>query len=418
MQVFIRRSLSAFSGKRGAAVVAILWTVLIVSAAAWNIQSEWTVTLRLARAAALANYNKDLMYRRWAAGHGGVYAPITDQTPPNPYLANMPERDIFTPSGRALTLINPAYMTRQVYELSAEQYGVRGHITSLKPIRPENAPDEWERQALQAFETGQPEAAEVVVMDGTRYFRLMRPLITEERCMGCHAFQGYKVGDIRGGISVAVPLAIYDEVARAHVTSTILIAGLAWLVGLGGGLIVYQSWRRATINRERYQKALQESEARFRLLAENSTDMISRHDLQGVYLYASPACLALLGYKPEELVGHPAFEFIHPEDNPVVEQSRLSIINQPAAFTTTYRVRRKDGGYLWLETISHTLFDETGAPVEIHATSRDITERKRVEDALRESEILMRSAVEAASGGRGRGGTRRPHRREEWRRGR
>jgi hypothetical protein len=90
---------------------------------------------------------KDVVYRRWNAGHGGIYVPVTDETPPNPYL-EVPERDITTQSGVVLTLMNPAYMTRQVHELGAKAFGIQGHITSLNPIRPANAPDSWEARAL------------------------------------------------------------------------------------------------------------------------------------------------------------------------------------------------------------------------------------------------------------------------------
>lgn len=57
-----------------------------------------------------------------------------------------------------------------------------------------------------------------------------------------------------------------------------------------------------------------EGEELYLLLTENSTDMISRHTSEGVYTYASPACRSLLGYEPEELVGHSAYEFFHPDD--------------------------------------------------------------------------------------------------------
>ncbi len=128
---------------------------------------------------------------------------------------------------------------------------------------------------------------------------------------------------------------------------------------------------------------LAESESRFRLLAENSTDMISRHDTKGNYIYASPASRTLLGYEPEELVGHSAFEFIHPDDIPITDQTRSEIIKQPIDSTTVFRIRRKNGDYVWVETTSHTIFDkETGNALEIHAASRDVSERKRVEGAL------------------------------------
>ncbi len=134
----------------------------------------------------------------------------------------------------------------------------------------------------------------------------------------------------------------------------------------------------------RTREALRLSEMDFRLLAENSTDMISRHDENGKYLYVSPACRALLGYDPEELVGHSAFEFVHPEDISKVDESRSSIIEQPIISTTVFRTRCKNGNYKWLETISHTVFDkDTDAVYEIHAASRDVTERKRTEEELK-----------------------------------
>ena len=94
------------------------------------------------------------LFRQWAASHGGVYVPVDEHTPPNPLLEDIPERDILTPSGRQLTLINPAYIMRQVNELAYERQEVLGHLTSLNPLRAENAPDAWEAEALRAFEEG------------------------------------------------------------------------------------------------------------------------------------------------------------------------------------------------------------------------------------------------------------------------
>jgi PAS domain S-box-containing protein len=143
------------------------------------------------------------------------------------------------------------------------------------------------------------------------------------------------------------------------------------------------------------EAALKESEEQFRLLAENSTDMISRHDSLGNYLYASPACRTLLGYEPEELVGHSAFEFIHPDDIPKVDQSRASILGQPIVSTTVFRIRRKVGDYIWLETTSRTVLDrDTGTTLEIHAASRDVTERRQAQEALEKSMAQMRALID------------------------
>ena len=153
-------------------------------------------------------------------------------------------------------------------------------------------------------------------------------------------------------------------------------------------------------DRRRALDDLRESEGRYRLLAENSTDMISRHDAQGVYLYASPACRALLGYEPEELIGHSAFEFIHPDDSSSIGQSRSCFIEQPIISTTIYRIRCKNGGYIWLETISRTITEkETGVALEIHAASRDITERRRAEETLRREAALLAALTNSTDEG-------------------
>ncbi len=182
---------------------------LTVISLGWNCKRLEQATLELAAQNARSQYKKDLIYRRWASIHGGVYVPPTEATPPNPYLTFVAERDITTTSGKALTLVNPAYMTRQVHELGKKDYGDRGHITSLKPIRPENAPDPWEVEALKAFEKGKEEVLSISEFEGETYLRLMRPMVTESSCLKCHEQQGYKIGEIRGGISVSVPLAPY-----------------------------------------------------------------------------------------------------------------------------------------------------------------------------------------------------------------
>ena len=86
----------------------------------------------------IANFNiyKDLAFRHWASRHGGVYVPVDERTSPNQYLAHLPDRDITVPSGKQLTLMNPAYMLRQIMDEQSDLYGTRGKITSLNPLNP------------------------------------------------------------------------------------------------------------------------------------------------------------------------------------------------------------------------------------------------------------------------------------------
>jgi PAS domain S-box-containing protein len=145
------------------------------------------------------------------------------------------------------------------------------------------------------------------------------------------------------------------------------------------------------VERKWGEEALRDSERRYRLLAENATDMISRHSPEGAYLYASPVCRSLLGYEPEELVGHDAYEFFHPDDLGAVRESHSTILRGPAVSSIAYRIRCKDGQYRWVETTSKTVRDpETGQVEEIVAITRDVTQRRQAEESLQESEGRLR----------------------------
>ena len=108
-------------------ILAIGWTIFIVAMVAYDFNSTKATTFELARIQASTGLEKDIVYRKWNAINGGVYGSVSENTKPNPYLKNQ-ERDISTLSGtRNLTMMNPAYMTRQVHELEQANNGVVGH---------------------------------------------------------------------------------------------------------------------------------------------------------------------------------------------------------------------------------------------------------------------------------------------------
>lgn len=157
---------------------------------------------------------------------------------------------------------------------------------------------------------------------------------------------------------------------------------------------------RDITKRKKVEEELKDSEERYRLMATNSSDMISRHSPKGVYLYASPACRTLLGYNPNELVGKSAYNFIYPDDIPQIKISHQSILAKNIVNSDIYRIKHKNGQYIWFETTSKTVrAQNSGKIIEIIAISRDITARKETEFALQESEKRYRQIVETSAEG-------------------
>ena len=151
-----------------------------------------------------AFFQEIVLTRQWIAQHGGVYVKMLPGVTANPYLLQVPGLKVVIKdeAGDLYTLKNPALFTREISELAAQNGMFRFHITSLKPLNPSNAPDPFEKDALERFNNGAREITTLETDNNEVFFRFMAPLTTDKSCLPCHAHQGYKEGDIRGGISV------------------------------------------------------------------------------------------------------------------------------------------------------------------------------------------------------------------------
>ena len=214
----------------------IIWVSITIGSFIWNYSLVVSNNQKVVLNKSQAFFKQILLARSWNSSHAGVYVPVSATTLPNPYLKDS-LRDIVSMDGLHLTKLNPAYMTRQIAELSTERSGLNFHITSLKPMRPENKADDWETKALNSFENGRQEILELIKNDSGSQYRYMAPLMTEKSCLKCHSDQVSVIGDIRGGISVSSPSALYEAgvneqlFAFGIVHFLILIFGI---MGLGG----------------------------------------------------------------------------------------------------------------------------------------------------------------------------------------
>lgn len=131
--------------------------------------------------------------------------------------------------------------------------------------------------------------------------------------------------------------------------------------------------------RRQAEEALKEQERLYRLVTDNSRDVVSLHGRDGLLLYISPSCESVLGYSQEELLGCDPADWIHPED---IRHARAAYSSLRSGTPVSYRIRRKSGEYIWFETVSQPIRDADGRIVQIQASSRDITERKAFEEQL------------------------------------
>ena len=399
----------------GLCLVLMAWALLLATLFWRDISEMREANLSLARNVAGAYFNKDYAFRLWAASHGGVYVPISERTPPNPNLAHVPERDIQTPSGKRLTLINPAYMVRQLQEDFEKLFGVRGHITGLKHFRSETAPDDWEKDALRGFEAGNNEAQEFTNIDGKPYLRLMRPLIADKSCLKCHAHQGYKEGDVRGGVAVALPMKDFLAVEKRNALGQVFSYGVVLVVGSFVIMVGFIRLRRreeerdsalADLGQARDELNIQVQERTKELNSEKNListtlrsigDGVITTDIDGRITALNREAEKLTGWSEEEALGRPLEQVFvivdertrEPRENPVRKALETGEIVELANCTALIA---RDGSEIIVEDTAAPIRAEGAQTLGVVLVFRDITERAKAEEELKKSEALLKEA--------------------------
>jgi two-component system, cell cycle sensor histidine kinase and response regulator CckA len=409
------------------------WTGIVIFFLLWNLAAYKKASRDDLLTFARTHCEKIALYCRWNADHGGVYVPVTPQTTPNPYL-QVQERDLRTPSGRLLTLLNPAYMTRQVYDLFPKQHTVAGHIISSKPLRPENAPDSWEAQALQAFDQGTTEVSSVEEIGGEYYLRLMRPLRVDGACLKCHAAQGCKIGDLRGGICINVAMASWQAAWQLHIIYSSLAHGLLWLTGtvlicLGGRRLrkgirlreqAEENLRRANTDlqqrtaelarsnealqvqvqeRGQIEETLREQERFLASIFDGILDGVTVQDTDFNILRANPTAERWFA-DAAPLAGKKCYEAKHGKDKPCEDCPVVKTLESGQASRSIKPKRMNDAETGWVEIYVYPLVETDSGKVNgVIEYVRDITEQKKTEAALNDNERFLASIFDSIQDG-------------------
>jgi chemotaxis family two-component system sensor kinase Cph1 len=369
-----------------------LWTATVGGMMMLDLSQIKKGTNRIADVVAQTHFDKDQAVRLWAASHGGVYVPVNDKTQPSPYLRHVSERDLQTPSGVKLTLMNPAYMLRQIHEDFDQLFKVYGHITSLKPMRPENRPDAWEKRALAEFHAGRSQARELVEVDGQWYLRYMRPMVAQKSCLKCHDDIA-KVGDMRGGVGLIVDLEPYLEIERAEIATVALTHGSVLVIGIIGLVLGVGRLERRDKQLGLAHEALLASEEKYHTLFDDSRDGVFISSRDGKVLEANPSLLQLFGYAREELL---ALGIRDIYEN-LEDRAKLREALERSGSIADYPVRvRNKGGTPMDCLISATVRrGSDGSVLGYQGIIRDITDQKRSREALeRQATELARSNSE------------------------
>ena len=339
--------------------------------------------------------------RDWNDRHGGVYVPVTETTRPNPWLDHE-RRDLVTEQGIDLTMVNHAFMTRQLAEIAQQAGGVKLHLTSLKPLRPANRADVWEAEALRRFETGLNEIVELIPGE-VPVHRYMAPLKVAKACMDCHQKQGYQVGQIRGGISVTMPSAQLLELRDAarirsgavHLLMFGVVAALLQLL-LSRTRSHLRKLEDLATERERVilERTRDLSQANTQLegqlaaselaaaVFDNAAEAIILTDEEGKFIQVNPAFSLMTGYAASEVLGQSTAILKsgrHPPEFYAEMSERLKRDNRWQGEVWN----RRKNGEVFVVWLSIARVVHAAQPVRFVATLTDITRSKKLEEELR-----------------------------------
>ena len=206
------------------------WSLLVAASFAWYFWQENKGLSETATKEARAILDRDNAYRHWLVEQGGVYVRPSEKLPGDPYLKH-PQRDVVTTAGMRLTLLNPAFVLREVQTRQADPMRGRSRVVSLTPLNPQNAADAWERRGLDSLAGGN-DRFEIVDSPAGAQMRAMRPFFASPPCLACHP--DFADGQLAGAITASVPLAPYQELNNTELRAAALGHGTIWVAGLAG----------------------------------------------------------------------------------------------------------------------------------------------------------------------------------------
>jgi len=334
---------------------------------------------------ARAHFRDIVLTRRWNAEHGGVYVEKRAGIESNPYLQ---DPDITATNGKTYTLRNPALMTREISELAARDGDYRFHITSLQLKNPDNAADDWERAALAGFAAGEKERFAMLRSGDGSEFRYMAPLLVETACLRCHQDMDYRVGDVRGGISIRFDITPLLLRQQQH----------AWITSIAVLLTTAGLFLLARVFASRMSQRMQRLSRRHEELVQSIDGIVWEADARTLqFTFVSSQAERLLGFpvadwaQADFWVAH-----LHPDDRAWASAYRTSRSEQGLPYDLEYRFVAADGHTIWLHDRVRVIAED-GQPTRLRGlmfdVSREHEQREQTRQLLAEHQTILENAL-------------------------
>lgn len=372
----------------------LVWTLILGCSLAWVLFQGRQNAVALAQSEATTVINKDFALRLWVISQGGIYVPPSEKTPPNPYLAHVPTRDVVTTAGQSLTLMNSSYVLRQVMQWGEAMYGINTRITSLRPLNPANRADGWETQALQRLGMGENEFSQIQELNGAPVVRMARALRVEPSCLKCHS--DTPIGGMRGAVSTAIPIEPYYALWRKEAKGIGLTYLAVFILGISGILIGRNTALRRIAEREKADIALLETSKRLSLHQQQTMLAYIEIDPELGVTQWNPAAERIFGFEREAVIGRRLDELIIPESQrKAAEASWKALLSSGNEGKNTVAENlTKNGKQIVCEWNETPLTDASGKVIGLVSLVQDISERVRAEEALRQLNLNLEQRIQ------------------------
>ncbi|MBU0473035.1 MAG: PAS domain S-box protein [Bacteroidetes bacterium] len=385
--------------KRYFTTITTLWIIIVFAFFLWSYYINLQQIKEIAKSTAQAYFDKDNEFGDWLNKYNGVYVSLKENVSSNLCIEHSSKSDIVTEVGDTLRFINHICMIEQFQNKYKESHNITGKIIELNSNRIENVPDEWEQSAMLKFENGAERVCEFTEIDGEEFFRIIEPIKIDEPSLKHYKNKNFNKGDIRGSISVSLPMkefwinSLNERLRLISLFISLIIFGF-WGIKTVENRFKNRIKKDAEINRK-----LREKGERLKLALGATNAGIWDWNIQTKDAVFDERWAAITGHTLAELepINIDTWNnLVHPEDSIALERELEKLyLNEIDSYIFEIRMKHKNGFWVWVQ-IRGNIIEWTASqlPVRMVGIIIDISDHKKAEQNLIENEYKYRILAE------------------------